>query len=363
MECQKCSRCSWRIKVLIKSFFPDIPIKKKVITYNARFYGKVYYASMRKIRAIDLFCGAGGSSWGAKTAGVELVAGFDMWETVKDVYLDNFPEAKFYCGPLEESNPKKAKDELGRIDLILASPECTNHSIAKGNKPRCEKSKETALQVLKFAREFRPRWMVLENVANMKHWDRYDDLIDDIEKLGYHTRMQILNSVDFGVPQNRRRMFVLCDLKKKPQEIIIPRGKIRTAIDIINGNGAYRYSPLRTKKRARATLERAERAINGIGKKTPFLIVYYGTDYAGGWQSLDVPLRTITTLDRFAYVKPTQKGYMMRMLQPEELKQAMGWPKYYKINHGSRRDKIKMIGNAVCPQVMKTVVKSLCREA
>ena len=314
---------------------------------------------MRKIRSIDLFCGAGGSSWGAKSAGVELVAGFDMWEIVKDVYLDNFPEAKFYCDRLENSTPGKIKDELGRIDLILASPECTNHSVAKGNKPRCEKSRETALQVLKFARVFKPRWMVLENVVNMKHWDRYDDLIGDIKKLGYHTSMQVLNSVDFGVPQNRRRMFVLCDRKKKPQEINVPERKIRTVRDIINSNGAYRYSPLKTKQRARATLDRAERAINELGNKTPFLIVYYGTDYAGGWQSLDVPLRTITTLDRFAHVKPAPKGHMMRMLQPEELKLAMGWPKSYKLNHGSRRDKIRMVGNAVCPPVMKYIIKNL----
>ena len=90
-------------------------------------------------------------------------------------------------------------------------------------------------------------------------------------------------------------------------------------------------------------------------------MVYYGTDHAGGWQNIDVPLRTITTVDRFAYVKPTSSGHVMRMLQPEELKQAMGWPKRYKFNHGSRRDKVKMIGNAVCPPVMKAIVKNLTR--
>ncbi len=72
-----------------------------------------------------------------------------------------------------------------------------------------------------------------------------------------------------------------------------------------------------------------------------------------------MPLRTITTLDRFAYVKPGSDGHVMRMLQPPELKQAMGWPKRFKLNHGTRRDKIKMTGNAVCPPVMKAIVKDL----
>ena len=85
-------------------------------------------------------------------------------------------------------------------------------------------------------------------------------------------------------------------------------------------------------------------------------MVYYGSDHAGGWQSLDAPLRTVTTLDRFALVKPTDSGHVMRMLQPEELKIAMGWPRGFKIKHGTRRDKIKMIGNAVCPPVMREIV-------
>lgn len=317
--------------------------------------------AQKKLRAIDLFCGAGGSSWGAKCAGVEIVAGFDMWETAGAVYKDNFPDAKFYHGRLEDINIESLVDELGKIDLILASPECTNHSVAKGNKPRCEESRKTALQVYRFAEAFQPRWIVVENVASMRNWERYEEFIEDIESLGYQTSPEVLNSADFGVAQSRRRLFILFDKKRKPDAVKLPRRKRRNAQDIIDGNGTYNYSPLRTKKRAKATLERAKRAIKQVGKRKRFLIVYYGSDAAGGWQRLDAPLRTITTLDRFALVKPKNKGHVMRMLQPEELKAAMGWPKKYKINHGTRRDKIKMVGNAVCPPVKKYIIKSMTR--
>ncbi|MBN2314869.1 MAG: DNA cytosine methyltransferase [Sedimentisphaerales bacterium] len=254
---------------------------------------------MKRVRAIDLFCGAGGSSWGAQQAGVEIVAGFDMWETAESVYRDNFPKAAFYGGRIEDHNPLVIARELGKIDLIMASPECTNHSVAKGNKPRCEKSRETALLVTRFAEAFKPRWIIIENVVSMRNWDRYTELIEGIVSLGYNTSVEVLNSADFGVPQSRRRMFVVFDRERKPETMVIPRRRVRTAGDIINQNGTYSYSPLRTKRRASATRERAKRAISSLGPNNPFLIVYYGTDQIGGWQNLDVPssqLRYLTSL-------------------------------------------------------------------
>jgi DNA (cytosine-5)-methyltransferase 1 len=91
----------------------------------------------------------------------------------------------------------------------------------------------------------------------------------------------------------------------------------------------------------------------------PFLIVYYGSDGAGGWQSLDRPLRTLTTLDRFGLVTWDGREPMLRMLQVEELRRAMEFPSTYRFEHGTRRDKIKMIGNGVCPPVMQAVIEQL----
>jgi len=75
---------------------------------------------------------------------------------------------------------------------------------------------------------------------------------------------------------------------------------------------------------------------------------------------LNRPLRTITTVDRFALVKPDpQHGHVMRMLQVPELQAAMGMPARMKFESGTRRDRIRMLGNAVCPPVMKHVVLTL----
>lgn len=309
--------------------------------------------------AVDLFCGAGGSSAGARAAGFRIVAAFDAWGLAGKVYSDNFPETRFFHSRLEDLDASDVAKSLGKIDLLMASPECTNHSPAKGNRPRCEKSKDTAFQVVRFAKAIKPRWIVVENVVSMRNWGRYAEFLADLEALGYSIRQQVLNAKDFGVPQSRRRLFITCDREEAPPPIVLRSRKIKDAAQIIDQNGTYKYTALRSETRAKATLQRADRAIGELGRTEPFLIVYYGSDHAGGWQKIDAPLRTITTLDRFAFVKPEKSGHIMRMLQVPELRRAMGLPRGYKLQHGTRRDRIRMLGNAVCAPVMRRVVSDL----
>ena len=201
---------------------------------------------------------------------------------------------------------------------------------------------------------------MVENVQGMRSWSRYPEFRQRLERLGYAVCEAVINAADHGVPQSRRRLFLLCDSAVAPDvhfDTIMRR--TRTALEVIDRNGTYGYSPLFCKTRAPATIERAERAIGSIGRNEPFLVVYYGSDHSGGWQPLDVPLRTLTTLDRFAFVKPTRRGHMMRMLQLPELKKAMGMPIRFRIKEGTRRDRIKLVGNAVCPPVMRDVLRKL----
>jgi DNA (cytosine-5)-methyltransferase 1 len=313
---------------------------------------------LNKLRAIDLFCCAGGSSWGAQLAGAEIVAGFDAWDIAGVAFKENFPSARFYHGLLENNNPKKIQKEIGKIDLILASPECTNHSPAKGNSPRSEMSRATAFQVVRYVKVFLPRWVVIENVIGMRNWSRYSDFCSCIESYGYQITPHVLNSKDFAVPQTRRRLFLFCDRKVKAGVLEIPQKAHVPASEILNINGKYSYTPLRSDRRAEATIERAERAIAVMGNN-PFILVYYGSDKAGGWQKLDRPLRTITTLDRFALVKKENGDHVMRMLQVPELKMGMGLPQKFSVGETTRRNSIRMIGNAVCPPVMRAVIRHM----
>lgn len=314
------------------------------------------------IRVLDLFSGVGGSSQGARKAGAEIAGAVDAWDLASKTYSDNFPSAKVFTSKCEELDPQKIKESVGEINLLIASPECTSHTCAKGSGKRSEDSRNTAFQVLRFAEVFRPRWIVIENVVHMRSWSRYKEWLLSLNSLGYQTRIQILNSAQFLVPQKRRRLFVICDLKAAPPEILVPkRKKFSPVLDVINKNGKYPFSPLRADGRAAGTLQRADRAIETLGSKHAFLLVYYGTDGSGGWQRLDQPLRTITTVDRFAYVRVNGNGHEMRMLQVPELKKAMGFDRKFKLPHGTRREQIKLLGNAVCPPVMQAIVETLLK--
>jgi DNA (cytosine-5)-methyltransferase 1 len=315
------------------------------------------------IRTLDIFCGGGGSSYGARRGGAEIVCGVDLDDTATATYAENFPDSQIITKRLEDINLRKLHDSIGDIDLLLASPECTNHTCAKGSAPRSEQSRATALQALRFAMEFRPRWLILENVVHMRPWSRYGELKEGLEAIGYNLRECVLDASDFGVPQSRKRLFVVCDREEKVAEITPRKRKRRKTVhDILDKPGTWNTTPLYSPKRARPTLERAERGFAEVGKNTSFLLVYYGTDGSGGWQPLDRPLRTITTVDRFALVEPGEDGHQMRMLQVSELRRAMGFKSDYEMNHGSRRAKIKLLGNGVCPPVMEAIVESIASD-
>ena len=316
-----------------------------------------------KLRGIDLFCGGGGSGWGARKAGAEIVCAVDAWSVASDTYKANFPGTRVINTTLDEKSCSSILGNVGDIDLILASPECTSHTCAKGSRPRDEKSRRTANYVINFARALFPRWIVLENVVQMRNWHGYTPLIDDLGKLGYNVLPQVLDSVDFGVPQTRRRLFLVCDRAAMPLDVKCGlsgrRRRRRAARNIIQLHGQWESRPLYSDRRAPDTLARAERAINELGKGEPFLIVYYGSDRSGGWQTLDRPLRTLTTLDRFGLVTWNGRTPMLRMLQAPELKRAMGFDASYILPCGSRRDRIKMLGNGVCPPVMEAIIRGL----
>src|SRR6266478_1147153 len=196
----------------------------------------------------------------------------------------------------------------------------------------------------------------------MRWWHGYHPLIEEIRNLGYHVRSQVLDAADFGVPQTRRRLFVVCDREITPAPIRAPATTWRAAREILDPPGTWHSRPLYGERRAAPTMERADRATKALGRGVPFLVVYYGSDGAGDWQSLDRPLRTLTTLDRFGLVTWERDTAMLRMLQVPELKRAMGFDDRFRVDNGTRRDRIRLLGNGVCPPVMEAVVRSLTQE-
>lgn len=137
------------------------------------------------------------------------------------------------------------------------------------------------MYVLNYARAFKSRWLVIENVVQMRNWSRYAELLEAL-RCDYKVVPQVLDASDFGVPQSRRRLFLLCDRKREPPDLSSRRvGRPAAAREILDPPGTWMTRPLRSPNRAIETLGRADRAIPEIGEGVPFLIVYYSTDGGG----------------------------------------------------------------------------------
>ena len=288
-----------------------------------------------------------------------MVCGVDASPYAVATFRRNFPRANAVEMTLDGNSGPSDIPDLGRIDLLLASPECTNHGCARGARPRDEVSRLTARYVLNFARGLLPRWVVVENVLHMKGWEGYRPLVGELEGLGYHVLPQELDASRLGVPQKRQRLFLLCDRREMPRPVPLRRGKARSAASVVEFSDRWRSRPVGPGTHAPATLARIACGIEALGRGVPFLVVYYGSDGSGGWQPLDRPLRTLTTLDRFGLVTWDGDTPMMRMLQVPELKAAMGFGEEFDLDHGSRRDRIRILGNGVCPPVMEAIVSTL----
>lgn len=174
-------------------------------------------ANDNKPIAVDLFCGAGGMSWGFKRAGFGVAAAFDFNHRCVEAHAENFPGCESVRTDLSNATGKSLRKlgKLGRrhIDALFGGPPCGGFSVAGRRNPADPRNK----LLLKFATlvdELRPSFFVVENVRGLLIGDSAKKLVSfrrKVEKAGYEVvwPVQVLNAADFGVPQNRQRIFIL----------------------------------------------------------------------------------------------------------------------------------------------------------
>lgn len=174
-----------------------------------------------KLRAADLFCGAGGTSAGAHaTGGVDVTFALNHWDRAIQTHSANFPWTKHVNSRLENTSPSEASD----INLLFASPECTHHSRARGGKPTSDQQRSGAWHVLPWIEHHRPSWVVIENVVEFREWGPVDENGRPLQRFkgkffdawlmalraaGYRLDVQELNAADYGAATSRNRLFVI----------------------------------------------------------------------------------------------------------------------------------------------------------
>ncbi|MFC1828049.1 DNA cytosine methyltransferase [Thermodesulfobacteriota bacterium] len=159
----------------------------------------------REEQAIDLFSGVGGLSLGLHEAGWDVIEGFEIDQAAVDNYEINFPASKVFHEDVKEINFSKYKG----IGLIAGGPPCQPFSVAgkmlSKNDPR-----DMVPQFIRAVDEARPLAFLMENVPGLmtkRNFAYSEKIASDLSDLGYTVYVNKLTAYDYGVPQNRHRVF------------------------------------------------------------------------------------------------------------------------------------------------------------
>lgn len=298
------------------------------------------------MKAVDLFAGAGGFSLGARLAGAEVIWAGNHWPLAVEYHAANHPQTQHVCQDLHQAD----WSQVPAHDLLLASPSCAGHSRARGSdKPHHDATRSTAWAVVSCAEYHRPAVVVVENVPEFQDWQLYPAWAMAMKALGYSCSPQILDAVDHGVPQNRRRLFLVWIRSRKPAKLRLPKREHVPIWPFLDFN-AGTWSTIDKPGRSSATLARIEAGRREHGDR--FLIPYYGS--ARGGRSLFRPIGTITTRDRWALVD----GDQMRMLTKQEVRAAMGFPEDYLLPE-QHKMAVHLLGNAVVPAIARDLILAI----
>ena len=206
-----------------------------------------------KFRVLDLFCGAGGLSWGLhKNPHFSTVVALDFDEMAADTFKRNMPETEVIVGDITDAKVKEqivALSKAKNVNMIVGGPPCQGYSM-KGKKLGLKDPRNFLFrEYLNLVAEIQPDVFVIENVKGLlissNGWFK-DEIVQSIEALGYEVRFGILNAADFGVPQTRERAIFICSKHGAitlPEPTTDKRTTVRDAISDLSylesGEGAF----------------------------------------------------------------------------------------------------------------------------
>lgn len=302
----------------------------------------------KKINVIDLFCGCGGMTTGLVNAGLNVVAGIDVWDKAIESYESNHDHLSI-CADLTKLSPQDFKRKYNincDIDVVVGGPPCQGFSIA-GRRNINDPRNSLFMEYYKYIDFFKPKAFIMENVIGIlsmktENGEKVIDIITDLLGENYNLKINKLYASDFEVPQNRRRTIIIGlrkDLNLIPEEI---KPVILSKDERI---------PVKTILEAETTVDKkyflSERAINGINVKKE---KSKATGKGFGAQFLDENKPSYTIPARYwkdgydALVRYDDKR--IRRLTINELKKIQSFPNNY-ILKGTNKDMIMQIGNAV----------------
>ena len=358
--------------------------EKKCILNLGRF-------RLKKMKAIDFFCGGGGMTYGLRQAGIDVVAGVDFDNDAKETYETNNPGTKFInadVGKLDVSFFEKEMDvkkDDDQLVLVGCSP-CQYYSLIRSSKEKSKKSKGLLLKFWKFIDYYNPGYVLVENVPGILDNKKtvLPEFLRKLRKKGYtHIVQEVVNMKDYGVPQNRRRFSLIATRLNRELHLPEQTDAVLTVRDVLGEeNGFEKISAgfVDSTEKFHSTMKLSEKNLKRLkktrknggtrlcwkddpelqlpcykGKDTSFLDVY-GRMY---WNK---PAPTITTkfysISNGRFAHPQEN----RGLSIREGATLQSFPADYKFCTSSLITAARLIGNAVPPAFAKKIGEVICEQ-
>lgn len=277
----------------------------------------------RKILVADLLCGAGGSSTGCQRALADLGLAMELvcvnhWPVAIETHQRNHPEARHYVQDIATVRPHILVPE-GYLDLLMASPTCTHHSVARGGKPTSDQQRSDPWHIITWLTELRVKRIIIENVWEFIGWGPVDlrtgkplksrrgeyfhAWIETIRRLGFEPEWRKLNAANYGDATTRQRFILkarndrravrwapLTHAKHGKADLFSDMQPWRSAREIIDWSIKGRSIFNRKKDLAPKTMTRILAGAERHGWPQPYIVILRNHMAARG---IDLPLPAI----------------------------------------------------------------------
>ena len=295
------------------------------------------------MQAISLYSGAGGLDLGFEQAGIEIIMANDSWSVATDTYLINRQDAKMLAGTI--STHVHDIMNVGRkndVDMVFGGPPCQDFSSAGWRTGEGERANQTK-NFVDLALKILPEWIVMENVNTIMSIGRrhVEMTIAQIKKAGYGITTQVLDAVDFGVPQFRKRFFLIARMKGNDDDQEIKslinnekrkRKTVREYNPSLDTKYYYRH-PWSFERRAIFSVDEPSPTIRGVNRPIPPNYKIHHNDATSDLKQV----RPLTTDER-------------AILQT--------FPKEYRFV-GNKTQREQQIGNSVPPMMAQAVANAI----
>lgn len=302
----------------------------------------------------ELFAGAGGMSLGLTQAGLRCSWAVEWDSDACETHRRNIPGDRVICADVRNVNGYDLED----VDLICGGPPCVSFSVA-GKRLGDADPRNMIPHFMRLVIVKRPRWVLMENVRLVPHSASYKRLVRALERSGYRVYGGLLNASDYGVPQHRKRWFMVATrepIARMPWPVPTTLGgvlgggpvTVREALGIESGwvrnNCAANGHGASVDNQSVTVLADKAPMLIGAGV-APTIASCKGSGWVGGSGTRDAWVRL---------------GVDSRYLTPEEAAVLQGFPRGYEFS-GKRQSVQRQIGNAVPPPVARAWGEAIIR--